>query len=492
MEEFMLAIEQNTSKSKAVLLDRTGEKVSSASKEVETINPKSAWVECDPNQLWGNIIGVIADALAKSDVDSEQIAGIGIANQRETTIVWDVETGEAIYNAISWQDKRTNNICKELKERGLGDKIKEKTGLMIGTYFSAPKIEWILDNVEGAKKKAKEGKLRFGTIDSWLIWKLSGGNLHITDYTNASRTMLYNINELNWDSELLDIFSIPKTMLPEVKSSSEVYGTTASHHFFGHNIPIAAAVGDRQASVFGHGCFEPGIAKSSYGQGGFVLMNTGSKLVKSNNGLLTTIALAKDGEINYALEGSIFTAQSALEWLKDEMNLIEGITDAEYFANKVTDTDGVYFVPSFNGLAAPYWDLDAQGTIVGLTRGTNKNHIIRAVLEGIAYRTRDIIEVMEQDSKICLEKLKVDCIFGQDFLVPFQANILGCNIEYNEIDTTTIGVGYLAGLAVDYWQNKEEILDSCGSDYRFEPEMTEKVRNKLYKRWEKAISKARI
>ncbi|GAB6137076.1 glycerol kinase GlpK [Halanaerobaculum tunisiense] len=492
MEEFILAIEQSTSVSKAILFNHSGEKVSSASKKVEVINRKPDWVECNPDDLWGNVMGVVADALAKVDISPEQVAGIGITNQRETTIVWDVETGKPIHNAISWQDKRTGDICKRLKKQNLERKVKEKTGLMIDTYFSAPKIKWILDNIDGAREKAEQGKLRFGTIDSWLIWKLSGGKLHITDYTNASRSMIYNIRDLCWDNELLEIFDIPKAMLPEVKSSSEVYGATARQHFFGKNVPLAGIIGDRQAAVFGQGCFEKGMAKSSYGTGAFVLMNTGSELIKSENGLLTTIGWGVDGEITYALEGSIFTAKSGIKWLKDEMKLIEEISDAEYFATKVTDTDGVCFVPCFDGLGAPYWDLEAKGTVVGLTRGTNKNHIIRAILEGLVYRVRDVVEAMEQESKISLQELKVDCMFGKEFLMPFQADILGCNVEYTTSNTAALGVGYLAGLAVGYWKDKEEILANKETDYCFEAKITEEERNKLYRKWEKAISKATI
>ncbi|MCK8817456.1 glycerol kinase GlpK [Natroniella sulfidigena] len=493
MEDYILAIDQGTTSSRAIIFDHDGEIVNVAQKEFKQIYPQPGWVEHDANEIWGTTIGVVADVLGEEDIRAEQIAGIGITNQRETTVVWDVETGKPIHNAIVWQDRRTANICDQLKEEGLEEQIRAKTGLVVDAYFSGTKIKWILDNVEGAREKAKAGKLRFGTIDSWLIWRLTGGEVHVTDYTNASRTLIYNIHQLEWDDELLDILEIPKSMLPEVKSSSEIYGKTSDSQFFGEEIPIAGIAGDQQAATFGQGCFEKGMAKNTYGTGCFLLLNTGTEAVTSENGLLTTIAWGLNGEINYALEGSVFIAGAAVQWLRDELNLINESADSEYFATKVDGTDGVYVVPAFTGLGAPYWDMYARGAIVGLTRGTNRNHMIRATLESLAYQTKDVLEAMKADSGLELKDLKVDggaC--ANDFLMQFQADILDSTVERPEItETTALGAAYLAGLAVGYWEDKDEILAKRKVDCQFEPKMDAEEQEKLYAGWKKAVERAK-
>lgn len=491
MKKYILAIDQGTTSSRAIIFDSEGKEISKAQKEFPQYYPQPGWVEHDPDQIWGTTSGVIADALASANITRKQIAAIGITNQRETTVVWDVESGEPIYNAIVWQDKRTSDICDDLKEEGLEDTIKKKTGLVIDSYFSATKIKWVLDNVDGAREKAEAGRLRFGTIDTWLIWKLTSGKLHITDYTNACRTMIYNIYDLEWDQRLLDIFNIPESMLPEVKKSSEVYGLTDGD-VFGAEIPIAGIAGDQQAATFGQACFEKGMVKNTYGTGCFILMNTGEKPVNSEHGLLTTIAWNIEDEIKYALEGSIFVAGAAVQWLRDELKIIDSAEDSEYFARKVKDTGGVYFVPAFTGLGAPHWDMHARGTIVGLTRGSTKEHIIRATLEAIAYQSRDVLEAMEADSGLSLKKMRVDGgAVVNDFLMQFQSDILGAEVERPEInETTALGAAYLAGLAVDYWSDREEIADKRRTEKIFEPEMTEKERSKIYNGWREAVKKA--
>ncbi len=491
MEEYILSIDQGTTSSRAIIYNQEAETVSVAQKEFTQHYPQPGWVEHDADEIWGTTIGVVADALAKADIQARQIQGIGITNQRETTVVWDAETGKPIHNAIVWQDRRTAEICDDLKEQGLEDKIQEKTGLVVDAYFSGTKIKWLLDNVEGAREKAEAGKLRFGTIDSWLIWKLTGGNVHVTDYTNASRTMIFNIHDLDWDDEMLDILDIPKSMLPEAKSSSEVYGNTVDYHFFGEEVPIAGIAGDQQAALFGQGCFEEGTAKNTYGTGCFLLMNTGKEAVKSENQLLTTVAAGVDGA-KYALEGSIFVAGAAIQWLRDELNLINESPDSEYFAEKVDSTDGVYVVPAFTGLGAPYWDMYARGTIVGLTRGTNRNHIIRATLESLAYQTRDVLDAMEEDSGIELKELAVDGgAVANNFLMQFQSDILRTPVERPvNTETTALGAGYLAGLAVGYWEDKQEVLDKRDVDQTFEPEMSEEEKEELYSGWQKAVKRA--
>jgi len=492
MEKYILAIDQGTTSSRAIIFDKSGKEVSKSQNEFPQYYPEPGWVEHDPDQIWGTTSGVIADALASANLTKKQIAAIGISNQRETTVIWDAETGDPVYNAIVWQDKRTSNLCDNLKDRGLEDKIKEKTGLVVDSYFSATKIKWILDNVDGVREKAEQGQLRFGTIDSWLIWKLTGGKLHITDYTNASRTMLYNIFDLKWDDELLVELDIPKSLLPEVKKSSEVYGKTDGD-VFGAEVPIAGIAGDQQAATFGQGCFEKGMAKNTYGTGCFMLMNTGKEAVESENGLLTTIAWNIDGEIKYALEGSIFVAGAAVQWLRDELKIIDSAADSEYFARKVDDSGGVFVVPAFTGLGAPYWDMYARGTIVGLTRGSSKEHIIRATLESIAYQTRDVLEAMEADSGLELKDMKVDGgAVENDFLMQFQADILGTEVKRPEIsETTALGAAYLAGLGVGYWHGIDELVERCKNDRVFKPKMSDKDRKKAYAGWKKAVKKAR-
>ncbi|MFP4198171.1 MAG: glycerol kinase GlpK [Halanaerobium sp.] len=493
MEKYILAIDQGTTSSRAIVFNHDGEIVASSQREFTQHFPKPGWVEHDPDEIWGTTLAVMADAMGRKDINPSQIAAIGITNQRETTVVWDAETGKPIHNAIVWQDRRTASICDDLKDQGLEEIIKNKTGLVVDAYFSGTKIKWLLDNVDGARERAEKGELRFGTIDSWLIWKLTGGKNHVTDYTNASRTMVYNIFDLEWDQEMLDILEIPESMLPEVKQSSEVYGETADYHFFGQNVPIAGIAGDQQAATFGQVCYEKGTAKNTYGTGCFMLMNTGEKAVKSENGLLTTIAYGVDGKVNYALEGSIFIAGAAIQWLRDEMKLIDSAPESEEHAKKVDDTGGVYVVPAFAGLGAPYWDMYARGTIVGLTRGSSRNHIIRATLESIAYQSRDVLEAMEADSGIELKKMRVDGGAAMnDFLMQFQADILGSEVERPEInETTALGAAYLAGLAVGFWENKEELIQKWKKDKDFKSKMTEDKREKLYKGWKKAVERSK-
>ena len=492
MEKYILAIDQGTTSSRAIIFDREGREVSKAQNEFRQYYPKPGWVEHDPDEIWGTTSGVIADALASANITRKQIAAIGISNQRETTVIWDKKTGKPVYNALVWQDKRTSNICDNLKDRGLEKKIKEKTGLVVDSYFSATKIKWILDNVDGVRERAENGELLFGTIDSWLIWKLTGAKLHITDYTNASRTMLYNIFDLEWDDELLTELKIPKSLLPEVKKSSEVYGKTDSD-VFGAEIPIAGIAGDQQAAAFGQGCFKKGMVKNTYGTGCFMLMNTGKEPVKSENGLLTTIAWNLDGEVKYALEGSIFIAGAVIQWLRDELKIIDSAADSEYFARKVNDSGGVFLVPAFSGLGAPYWDMYARGTIVGLTRGSKKEHIIRAALEGIAYQSRDVLEAMESDSGLKLKEMKVDGgAVNNDFLMQFQADILGAEVERPEInETTALGAAYLAGLGVGYWQGIDELVEKMRNERIFKPKMAKKDREAAYQGWKKAVRKSR-
>ena len=429
-QKYILALDQGTTSSRAIIFNHKGEIVKIAQKEFTQYYPKPGWVEHDPMEIWGSQSGVAREVIETAGIRPEEIAAIGITNQRETTVIWDKSTGKPIYNAIVWQCRRTSEICEELKRRGMEEYIRDNTGLVIDAYFSATKIKWILDNVEGAKEKAEKGELLFGNIDTWLIWNLTRGKVHVTDYTNASRTMLYNIKELKWDERLLEELDIPKLMLPEVKPSSHIYGYTDPEIFGGLRIPISGIAGDQQAALFGQACFEPGMAKNTYGTGCFLLMNTGNEMVKSKNGLITTIAWGIDGKVEYALEGSIFVAGAVVQWLRDELKLIHDAKDSEYFAKKVEDSNGVYLVPAFTGLGAPYWDMDARGVMVGLTRGANKNHIIRAALESIAYQTRDVLEVMEEDSGISLKELRVDGgASANNFLMQFQSDILGVPIK---------------------------------------------------------------
>ena len=492
MEKYILSLDQGTTSSRAVLFNKKGEIVKIAQREFRQIFPKPGWVEHNASEIWGSILAVIATVLSESEVKPDQIEGIGITNQRETTVVWDKETGLPVYNAIVWQSRQTAGICEELKEQGHNDLFRNKTGLLIDAYFSGTKVKWILDNVEGAREKADEGKLLFGTIDTWLIWKLSGGKAHVTDYSNASRTLMYNIYDLEWDQELLDILGVPKSMLPEVKSSSEVYAKTVDYHFFGHEIPIAGAAGDQQASLFGQACYTEGMAKNTYGTGCFMLMNTGEKAVSSTHGLLTTLAWGIDGKVEYALEGSIFIAGSAVQWLRDGLRMIKNAQSTEDYAKRVDSTDGVYVVPAFVGLGTPYWDSEVRGAIFGLTRGTSKEHFIRATLESIAYQTRDVLDAMEKDSGIQLKKLRVDGgAISNDFLMQFQSDLLDVTVERPVIgETTALGAAYLAGLAVGFWKSRDEIADMWKVDKNFDSTMPEELRTDLYSGWKKAVTAA--
>ncbi|WP_430488015.1 glycerol kinase GlpK [Priestia flexa] len=490
MEKYILSLDQGTTSSRAMLFNKKGEIVHVAQKEFTQYFPNPGWVEHNANEIWGSILSVIASCLSESGVTPEQIEAIGITNQRETAVVWEKATGKPVYNAIVWQSRQTAGICEELKEKGYNDTFRSKTGLLIDAYFSGTKVKWILDNVEGAREKAENGELLFGTIDTWLIWKLSGGKAHVTDYSNASRTLMFNIYDLQWDDELLDILSVPKSMLPEVKPSSEVYGHTVDYHFFGHNIPIAGAAGDQQAALFGQACYEKGMAKNTYGTGCFMLMNTGEKAVKSDHGLLTTLAWGVDGKVEYALEGSIFVAGSAIQWLRDGLRMFKDAKETEKYANRVDSTDGVYMVPAFVGLGTPYWDSDVRGAMFGLTRGTKKEHFIRATLEALAYQTKDVLSAMEADSGITLKTLRVDGgAVKNNFLMQFQSDLLNVPVERPEInETTALGAAYLAGLAVGYWKDREEIAQQWNMEKSFEPDMEESRREDLYAGWKKAVN----
>ena len=492
METYILSLDQGTTSTRAILFNKKGEIVHTAQREFTQYFPKPGWVEHNANEIWGSVLAVIAELLSSSTVKPEQIAGIGITNQRETAVVWDKETGNPVYNAIVWQSRQTSGICDELKEKGYSDTIRDKTGLLIDAYFSGTKVKWILDNVDGAREKADQGKLLFGTIDTWLIWKMSGGKAHVTDYSNASRTLMYNIHELKWDDELLEILTVPKSMLPEVRPSSEIYAHTVSYHFFGKEIPIAGAAGDQQAALFGQACFTEGMAKNTYGTGCFMLMNTGEKAIRSENGLLTTLAWGIDGKVEYALEGSIFVAGSAVQWLRDGMRMVKSAADSQSYADRVDTTDGVYVVPAFVGLGTPYWDSDVRGSVFGLTRGTTKEHFIRATLESIAYQAKDVLSAMEADSGIKLKTLRVDGgAVKNDFLMQFQGDILNVPVERPVInETTALGAAYLAGLAVGYWESREDIASQWAIERSYEPKMEEEQRETLYKGWKKAVHAA--
>lgn len=489
MEKYILSLDQGTTSSRAILFNRKGEIVQIAQREFTQIFPNPGWVEHNANEIWGSILAVIASCLAEADVKPEQVAGIGITNQRETAVVWDKETGVPVYNAIVWQSRQTAEICEELKQKGYNQIFKAKTGLLIDAYFSGTKVKWILDHVEGAREKAERGELLFGTIDTWLIWKLSGGKAHVTDYSNASRTLMYNIHDLKWDEELLEILTIPASMLPEVRPSSEIYGETVDYHFFGHNVPIAGVAGDQQAALFGQACYEKGMAKNTYGTGCFMLMNTGDQAVNSEHGLLTTIAWGINGKVEYALEGSIFVAGSAIQWLRDGLRMFSNAADSEKYATSVESTEGVYVVPAFVGLGTPYWDSDVRGSVFGLTRGTTKEHFVRATLESLAYQTKDVLTSMEADSGISLKSLRVDGgAVANDFLMQFQSDVLNVPVERPEIkETTALGAAYLAGLAVGYWESQEEIATQWNMDKAFTPNMEEEKRENLYNGWKKAI-----
>lgn len=490
-KKYILALDQGTTSSRAIIFDHAGQIISIGQKEFNQIYPKSGWVEHDPREIWSSQIAVVAEALVKADIKSADIAAIGITNQRETTIVWDRETGRPIHNAIVWQDRRTASYCDELKAKGYDEKIKEKTGLLIDSYFSATKIRWILNNVEGAKKKAEDGELLFGTVDTWLIYNLTDKEKHVTDVTNASRTMLFNINTMQWDEELLALFEIPKSMLPEVKTSSEVYGETAGK-ILTDKIPIAGIAGDQQAALFGQLCINPGMVKNTYGTGCFMLMNIGNKPIVSKNKLVTTVAWQIGKEVTYALEGSIFIAGAIVQWLRDGLGIIKSSEDVEALADKVKDTDGVYLVPAFAGLGAPHWDSYARGTIVGLTRGSNASHIARAALEGIAFQTVDILKAMEADAGKEIKELRVDGgATNNNLLMQFQSDILQAKVVRPEItETTAIGAAYLAGLAVGYWKNLDDLKDQWQINRTFEPDSKMDVKKHLTN-WHHAVEAAR-
>ena len=486
-----MALDQGTTSSRAVIFDHNGSIISMASKEFKQIYPKPGWVEHNPTEIYSSQIEIARDALSKANLTAVDIVSIGITNQRETTILWDKKTGKPIYNAIVWQCRRTAPICDQLKKKGLAEIIQKKTGLVVDAYFSGTKIKWILDNVKGVRERAKKGEVLFGTVDSWLIWNLTGGKVHVIDYSNASRTMIFNIHQLDWDEEILEEMDIPKAILPQPLPSSYVYGNT-DKEIFGVEIPISGDAGDQQAALFGQACYEPGMAKNTYGTGCFILMNTGGKIVSSKNGLLTTIAWGVNGKVEYALEGSIFIAGAVVQWLRDELRMINSSEEIEKYALKVKDTNGVYLVPAFVGLGAPYWDMYARGTIVGLTRGANKEHILRAAEESIAYQSRDVLEIIQKDSGIGLKKLKVDGGAVRDnFLMQFQSDILGVPVVRPQvIETTALGAAYFSGLAIGFWKDKAEIASKWKADREFIPNMDEKIKEKVYKGWKKAVSRS--
>lgn len=493
MERYILSLDQGTTSSRAILFNEKGEAVHTAQREITQHFPHPGWVEHNANEIWGSVLSVIASVLSESGVKPEQIAAIGITNQRETAVVWDKETGDPVYHAIVWQSRQTSGICEELKAQGLNDTIRAKTGLLIDPYFSGTKVKWILDEVEGAREKAEQGKLLFGTIDTWLIWKFTGGRAHVTDYSNASRTLMYNIYDLKWDDELLEILGVPASMLPQVRPSSEVYGLTVPYHFFGTEVPIAGVAGDQQAALFGQACYSKGMAKNTYGTGCFMLMNTGETAVRSEHGLLTTLAWGINGKVEYALEGSIFVAGSAIQWLRDGLRMLKESKESETYASRVASTDGVYVVPAFVGLGTPYWDSDVRGAVFGLTRGTSKEHFIRATLESLAYQTKDVLSAMEADSGIELTTLRVDGgAVHNDFLMQFQSDVLGVSVERPVInETTALGAAYLAGLAVGYWKSQDDISGQWAIEREFQPVMEEKERTGLYEGWKKAVHAAR-
>ncbi|GAA0178742.1 glycerol kinase GlpK [Clostridium sediminicola] len=491
MAKYIMALDQGTTSSRCILFNKEGQIVTVAQKEFTQIYPKAGWVEHDPMEIWESQLGVAKEALEKIGAKPEDIASIGITNQRETTVVWNKNTGKPVYNAIVWQCRRTAEYCDELKDKGLADPVRNKTGLVLDAYFSGTKINWILENVEGARQEAEKGNLIFGNIDTWLIWNLTGGKVHVTDFTNASRTMIFNIHELKWDEELYKALNIPASMLPEVKPSSFVFGETASE-LFGAPIKISGVAGDQQAALFGQACFKPGMAKNTYGTGCFLLMNTGNKAVASKNGLVTTIAASTSEDVQYALEGSVFIGGAVIQWLRDEVKLLESAPESEKYCEAVEDTNGVYLVPAFVGLGAPYWDSYARGTIVGLTRGAKKEHIVRAAVESMAYQTNDVLNAMAEDSGIELEALKVDGgATANNFLMQFQASILRKPVQRPEVvETTALGAAYLAGLAVGYWQSKEDVVNNWSVDRTFTPDMDKEKSEELLAGWKKAVNRS--
>ena len=488
MGKYIMALDAGTTSNRCILFNEKGERCSVAQREFTQYFPKPGWVEHDADEIWASMLGVAVEAMTKIGADASQIAAIGITNQRETAIVWDKNTGVPVYHAIVWQCRRTSEYCDSLKAKGLTEKFREKTGLVIDAYFSATKIKWILDHVEGSREKAEKGQLLFGTVETWLIWKLTKGRVHVTDYSNASRTMLFNINTLQWDQEILDELGIPKSMLPKPMPSSCVYGKS-DPSVFGGAIPIAGAAGDQQAALFGQTCFSAGEAKNTYGTGCFLLMNTGDKAVESKNGLLTTIAAGTDNDVQYALEGSIFVSGAGIQWLRDEMNILETSAQSEEYARSVEDTAGVYVVPAFTGLGAPYWNPYARGTVVGITRGCTKAHFVRAVLESMAYQTYDILKIMENESGVDIPKLKVDGGASKnDFLMQFQSDILNVDVLRPEcVETTALGAAYLAGIAVGYWKDKDDIRKNWAISNTFHPDLADAGRQELLLGWERAV-----
>ncbi len=489
-KKYILSLDQGTTSSRAIVFDKSGKIIAVSQKEFTQIYPKPSWVEHNAIEIWDSQLQVVQSVLKDNDIAPSDIAAIGITNQRETTLIWDKKTGEPIHNAIVWQDRRTAAICDQLKARNLEDYIRSNTGLVIDAYFSGTKVKWLLDNVPGAREKAEKGDLLFGTMDTWLIWKLTGGKVHATDYSNASRTLLYNIRELKWDDKMLEELQVPSSLLPEVRDSSGDFGETEAAFFGGVSIPIRGVAGDQQAALFGQTCFKAGMAKNTYGTGCFMLMNTGQEMISSKSGLLTTLAWGVDGVVEYALEGSVFIAGAAIQWLRDGLKIIDTASDSEFFAQKVAHTDGVYVVPAFAGLGAPYWDMYARGAVFGLTRGTSKNHLIRATLESLAYQTRDVLDAMEKDSNIQLSALKVDGgASANSLLMQFQADILDVPVKRPKvIETTALGAAYLAGLAVGFYK-KEELLNNQELDASFEPSMSNEKSTALYKGWQKAVKR---
>ncbi|MDR0513286.1 MAG: glycerol kinase GlpK [Treponema sp.] len=490
-KKYLVAIDQGTTSSRSIVFDKQGNIIQVAQKEFTQIFPKPGWVEHDPMEIYSTQLGVLAEANARAGVSAGDIAAIGITNQRETTVVWDKNTGKPVYNAIVWQCRRTADYCETLKAKGFDKAIKDKTGLVVDAYFSGTKVRWILENVDGARERAEKGELLFGTIDTWLVWNLTKGKVHVTDYSNASRTMLFNIHKLEWDEEILKEMNIPRQILPDVKPSSHVYGNTASD-ILGGEVPIAGIAGDQQAALFGQCCFEPGTVKNTYGTGCFILMNTGEKAVASQNGLLTTIAWGTDGKVEYALEGSVFIAGASIQWLRDGLRLIDNAAFSEQYALKVPDAGGVYVVPAFVGLGAPYWDQFARGTIVGITRGTTKEHFVRATLESLAYQSYDVIKAMETDAKVPIQSIRVDGgATANNFLMQFQADILNTEvIRPKVIESTALGAVYLAGLAVGYYENKQDIVKNVARDRVFKPEIQEADRAKLVSGWKEAVKRS--
>lgn len=494
MGKYILSIDQGTTSSRAILFDKQGNIVHSSQKEFTQFFPKSGWVEHDAQEIWGSVLSVIASVLTESGNQPEDVHAIGITNQRETTVVWNKNTGKPVYHAIVWQSRQTQSIIDELKREKLDSFFKEKTGLMLDPYFSATKVKWILDHVDGAREQAKNGELLFGTIDTWLIWKLSNGKKHVTDYSNASRTMLYNIFEQCWDKEICEKLNIPMEILPDVASSSEVYAQTDPSVFFGKQIDIAGVAGDQQAALFGQCCFDKGMAKNTYGTGCFMLLNTGEEAISSSSGLLTTIAWGLNGKVTYALEGSVFVAGSAIQWLRDGLRMFKNAAESESYANRVESTEGVYVVPAFVGLGTPYWDSDARGSIFGLSRGTTKEHFIRATLESLAYQTKDVLDTMENDSMVDVEVLRVDGgAVSNEFLMQFQSDLLNVPVELAKLnETTALGAAFLAGLSTGFWKNEQELSAMRESQRLYEPKMDETKRSQLYRGWKKAVEATRI